>query len=299
MGIFWRKLPAVASRENSGLAGLCIEAFRRLFADEAVPLAGNIAFRTVFSIFPFLIFLTTLAGFFGNAELAEKLVNWLLSVAPANIITPIAPEIRSILTVPRTGLLSISAALTIWSAMGGVDSLRVGLNRAYDIRETRNFYWLYLQSILFIIGAAFVLLALAVLIVLAPVMISFMRVHAPGLRGLSDAFDSLRLPLAIALLMTGLTATHKILPARRPAFRDIWPGVVLTMLVWIALSLIYSRWLSDFSTFASTYSGLSGVFAAMFFLYLAALVFIFGGEVNRVLAARRNGLGQSDDPPLD
>jgi membrane protein len=291
MGSFWRKALAVASSKDNGLIGLSIEAFHRLFADEAVPLAGNIAFRTVFSVFPFLIFLTTLAGFFGNADLAEKLVNWLLSVAPANIVNPIAPEIRSILTVPRTGLLSVSALLTIWSAMGGVDSLRVGLNRAYNIRETRNFYWLYLQSVLFIIAAAAVLLLLAVLIVLAPVMISFLRVHAPGLQGVSDLFDALRLPIAILVLMAGLTAAHKILPARRPSFRELWPGVLLTMLVWIALSLIYSRWLADFSTFASTYSGLSGVFAAMFFLYLAALVFIFGGEVNRVLAAHREAKG--------
>ena len=82
------------------------ESFYRLFADEAIPLAGNIAFRTVFSVFPFLIFLTALAGFFGNDNLAEGVVTFLLSVAPARLVEPLVPEIRSILTVPRTGLLS-------------------------------------------------------------------------------------------------------------------------------------------------------------------------------------------------
>jgi membrane protein len=43
----------------------------------------------------------------------------------------------------------------------------------------------------------------------------------------------------------------------------------------------------NFNTFASTYASLSGVFAAMFFVYLAALVLILGGEVNRVLEVRR------------
>ena len=65
-------------------------------------------------------------------------VTYLLSVAPQQLVQPLVPEIRSILTVPRTGLLSLSALLTIWSAMGGVDSVRVGLNRAYDLRETRS-----------------------------------------------------------------------------------------------------------------------------------------------------------------
>ena len=131
---------------------LGLEALRRLFADEAIPLAGNIAFRTLFSIFPFLIFLTALAGFFGNADLAEKVVSFLLSVAPEQLVHPLATEIRSILTVPRTGLLSIAALLTIWSAMGGVDSIRVGLNRAYDLREHRGIWHLDAVDVLFVIG---------------------------------------------------------------------------------------------------------------------------------------------------
>ena len=83
------------------VASLTLEAVQRLFADEAIPLAGNIAFRTLFSAFPFLIFLTALAGFFGNADLAERIVTYLLSVAPERLVRPLAPEIRSILTVPR------------------------------------------------------------------------------------------------------------------------------------------------------------------------------------------------------
>jgi membrane protein len=139
--------------ENSVFA-LFSKALKRLFADEAIPLAGNIAFRLVFSIFPFLIFLTTLAGFFGSEALAEQVVTYLLSVAPEQLVRPLSGEIRSILTVPRSGLLSVAVLLTIWSAMGGVDSVRVGLNRAYDLIDKRPFWFLYIQNILFVIGSA-------------------------------------------------------------------------------------------------------------------------------------------------
>src|SRR6185295_4842535 len=88
---------------------LALEAVQRLFADEAIPLAGNIAFRVLFSIFPFLIFLTAMAGFFGSADLAARIVTYLLSVAPKDFVSPIAPEINSLLTHPRTALLSVSA----------------------------------------------------------------------------------------------------------------------------------------------------------------------------------------------
>ena len=50
---------------------------------------------------------------------------------------------------------------------------------------------------------------------------------------------------------------------------------------------IYGYYLRSFPTFATTYAGLSGIVAALFFLYLAAIVLIFGGELNRVLMLRR------------
>ena len=275
--------------DNGGpsVADLARESFYRLFADEAIPLAGNIAFRTLFSIFPFLIFLTALSGFFGNDHLAEGVVSYLLSVAPEQLVKPLVPEIRSILTTPRTGLLSLSAALTIWSAMGGVDSVRVGLNRAYDLREHRTTWWLYLQNVLFIIGSAIFLLAFAVLIVLAPVVITAIEARAPGFRQSFTTLDQLRYPVAILMLTAGVLLCHKILPAKHLNILDVRPGVVLTVITWVLLSSAFSIYLVNFNTFASTYASLSGLFAAMFFLYLSALVLILGGEVNRVLEVRR------------
>jgi membrane protein len=269
------------------IISLGLEALRRLFADEAIPLAGNIAFRTLFSIFPFLIFLTALAGFFGSADLAEKAVAFLLSVAPEQLVHPLAPEIRSILTKPRTGLLSLAALLTIWSAMGGVDSIRVGLNRAYDLKEHRSLFWLYCQSVLFVICSAIGLLAIALLIVIVPVGLAVLDRIAPDVRHDFTILNQLRYPVAIVILIGGLQLCHRILPAKRLKTREVLPGVLLTVIVWLALASAFSAYLVNFNSFASTYASLSGLFAAMFFLYLAALVLILGGEVNRVLQAHQ------------
>ena len=269
------------------LSSLARESFYRLFADEAIPLAGNIAFRSLFSVFPFLIFLTALGGFFGNEALAQSIVDYLLSVAPEELVKPLAGEIRSILTVPRTGLLSLSALLTIWSAMAGVDSVRVGLNRAYDLREDRSIWVLYLQNVLFVIGSAVLLLTVALLMVFAPVGIAIINAHAPELQASFSTLEQVRLPIAILLLTAGLLICHRVLPAKQLRVLEVLPGVILTVIVWIALSSAFSYYLVNFNTFASTYASLSGLFAMMFFLYLAALVLILGGEVNRVIEVRR------------
>jgi membrane protein len=259
------------------------ESIRRLFADEAVPLAGNIAFRSIFSLFPFLIFLTAIAGFVGSEEQAAAAVAFLLDVLPENLVRPLEGEIRSILTVPRADLLSIAALLTIWSAMAGVDSVRVGLNRAYDLKDERSALKVYFIDVIFVVGSAIAFLMFSFLVVLLPLALSFAASHGIDLIGRFSALQELRLLLALVLLLVGVTVSHLFLPARRLPLLRILPGVLLTVAVWMVLALVFSFWLLRFNSFASTYASLSGLFAAMFFVYLAALILILGGEVNRVL----------------
>ena len=128
---------------------------------------------------------------------------------------------------------------------------------------------------------------IALLIVFAPVGLAALDRFAPDLRHNFTILNQLRYPIAIVILIGGLQLCHRILPAKRLKTLDVLPGVLLTVIVWIALASAFSAYLVNFNSFASTYASLSGLFAAMFFLYLAALVLILGGEVNRVLQAHR------------
>ena len=266
--------------------------FQRLFADEAIPLAGNIAFRTVFSLFPFLIFLSTLAGFFGSEGLAEKVVTFLLNVAPQQLVMPLAPEVHRLLTEPRSGLLSLSAALTIWSAVSGVDSVRMALNRAYDLKETRSIIYVNALNVMFVIGAGVFMLAVALLLILIPLAVKPLTLIAPETMVHWATIDTFRFPLALVLLVTGLFIAHRVLPAQALPWRALLPGVLFTVFGWSVLSVLFTFWLSRISSFATTYSSLSGIFAVMFFIYIAALTLILGGEFNRVLKTFDKSDGQ-------
>ncbi len=283
-----------ANSENSiSPLQLLWETMKRLVADEAIPLAGNIAFRMMFSAFPFLIFLTAIAGFIGSEEWVEHTVQLLLSVAPDNVVAPLAREIRSILTVPRVDLLSLGAVLTIWSAMAGVDSVRVCLNRAYDVTETRKSWELYLLSILGVIGSAVLLLALSLLVVVYPVFVRVVTDVTGNFPAQFSSIEQWRYPLAVLLMLVGVHAAHRVLPAKRLSFRHVLPGVWFTVLCWMMMAWAFSIWLTRFNSFTSTYASLSGVFIIMFFVYMAALVLIAGGELNRVLElVRQNRLGR-------
>ncbi len=277
----------VAHPGAQGLVALFRVAVFRLFADEALPLAGNIAYRTLLSTFPFLIFLTTLGAIFGDTKLAQRTVDFLLSVSPTYVVEPIQREIHNVLSIPQRGLFTVSVLITIWSAMGGVDSVRVCLNRAYDIKETRNPGQIWLLSLVMVFAAAIGLLAVAVLLVAAPVALDLLRELAPDSAGLTRRLDLIRYPVAVFLLGTMLFAFHLVLPAGRRRVREVWPGVLFTLTAWGAMAGTYGYYLRWFPNFTTTYAGLSGIVAALFFLYLAAIVLIFGGELNRVLMLRR------------
>lgn len=266
---------------------VAVEALLRLWADEALPLAGNIAFRALLSAFPFLIFMSSLAAFVGSEKLAEGTVLFLFEIAPTEIIEPFLPEIRSVLTVERGGLLSIGLLLTLWTASGGIDSIRVGLNRAYDFTERRSTPMLYLIYFVFIAAAAVVLILFAFLVVLSPVTSYAMARLFPDLPAAASAYHLLRWPAALVILTLFLFAAHVFLPAYWRKFSDLWVGIALTMALWLALAWGYSYYLGNFANYASYYAGLGGVIAGMFFLYLAAIGLIFGGEINRAVRLRR------------
>jgi membrane protein len=269
------------------------ETMKRLAADEAIPLAGNIAFRMMFSAFPFLIFLTAIAGFIGSEAWVEHTVQLLLSVAPDNVVAPMAREIRSILTVPRVDFLSIGALLTIWSAMAGVDSVRVCLNRAYDVVETRKSWQLYLLGVFGVVGSAVLFLALSLLVVVYPLFVRIVTDVTGNFPVQFANVEQWRYPLAVLLMLVGVHAAHRTLPAKRLSFRHVLPGVWFTVICWMGMAWAFSLWLTRFNSFTSTYASLSGIFIIMFFVYLAALVLIAGGELNRVLElVRQNRLGQ-------
>lgn len=263
------------------------EAVLRLWSDDAFGLAGNVAFRALLAIFPFLIFTSSLTAYIGDRSMADRLIEFLIAIIPHSLAGPIVSEVEQVMTVPRGGVLSLGILLTIWFAVGGVDGVRVGLNRAYGIRETRSVLLLFAVQVVVVILTSLVLVLVGYLLVIAPRVGSILHTLMPGFEPASVTFTLIRYPAAGLILMAALFGAHVLLPARRTRFSNIWPGVLLTLAIWSALAAGFSFYLRSFASYASYYAGLAGIVAALYFMYLAALVLIFGGEFNRALRIRR------------
>src|SRR5215510_8611150 len=173
------------------------DAYWRFLADDGWAIASHIALSALMAMFPFFIVLTSLAGVFGSGDLADEVAKLMLATWPDEVSVPIAREIHDVLTTTHPGALTVGAVFAIFFASSGVESLRIGLNRAY------------------VMVAAVGLLVLGFFIVLGPLIFRTALRYAPWLEPLEGTFTFFRFAIAVVVLTVALFVAHKWLPAGR------------------------------------------------------------------------------------
>ncbi|MEA2985937.1 MAG: rane protein [Alphaproteobacteria bacterium] len=277
---------------------IALDAYDHFLAADGWAIASHIALSTLMALFPFLIVVTALAGFFGSKELADQVAKMLLDAWPAEVSEPIAFEIHNVLTIARGDVLTIGVALAIFFASSGIESVRIGLNRAYRIGEQRAWWLLRLESIAYVLVGAIALLALAFLVVLAPLIFAKTAKYLPWLE--EWASTMLRYGTASAILIVALILVHLWLPAGKRTLLEIIPGIIVTLLLWLASGALFGRYLADFAgNYVSMYAGLTSVFIALIYLYVNATIFIYGGELNEAICrARKQREGKTSEASI-
>lgn len=254
---------------------------QKFIADDGFVTCGNIAYCMLLAIFPFLLFLAGLTALITGDTQAQTAIDYLFSIAPENIVKPIANEINNIIATNNSGLLIISLALTFWTGLTAVESVRGGLNRAYNVVESRS-YWLRLvQDIGFILVGILGIVVLGILILFAPNIVNLLHDYFPKFTDLISQFDVWSYPLGVLFLTLILFATHAILPNQRPRLMKLLPGVIFSVITWLIMAEIFTIYLEDFSRYATIYGSLGGIIATMVFIYISAAIFMFGSELNQ------------------
>jgi membrane protein len=263
---------------------IALGAFYRFLEDDGWAIASYIALSTLMALFPFLILVTALAAFLGSNNLADEVAHLLLDTWPQEVAAPIAGEVHRVLTTTRGDVLTASAVSSVYFASSGVESLRIGLNRAYRAAETRSWLLLRLESIVYVLVGALALLALAFLVVLAPLMFATARKYAPWLAPLEATFTFVRFAVASGVMTLALVLVHKWLPAGHRRYREIIPGILATLVLWLAGGILFGRYLAEFSSnYVTYYAGLASVMIALVFLYLIGGIFMYGAELNSAI----------------
>ena len=269
-----------------------VDAFYRFNRDDGWAIASHISLSVLLAVFPFLIVVTAIAGFVGSFNLADEVARLMFAVWPKQVATPIAAQIHNVLTTAHGGVLTLGAVFSVYFASSGVESLRIGLNRAYGLQETRGWWLLRLESIGYVLVSAFSMLALAFLVVLGPLIFQTATKYAPWIAPLESHYDFARFGIGAVVIAFALFLLHMWLPAGRRSISRVWPGIMATLVLWLVCGTAFGRYLASFAyTYVTYYAGLASAMVALVFLYYSAWIFIYGGELNAAIDRARAGKG--------
>ncbi|TCT28474.1 YihY/virulence factor BrkB family protein [Martelella mediterranea] len=262
---------------------IAYDAFFHFSDDDGWAMASHVALSTLLALFPFLIFGTALAGFLGADQFADTAINTIVGAWPEEIAEPVANQIRQVLTVPRGGLLTVSVLAAAYFASNGVEAVRLSLNRAYRVEETRSWWWLRIRSLGFVFLASIIFAFLSVMFVAVPIALHFAERWFPWLEQALQAASSARLLGTFFILLFGLVIAHLYLAAGKRRLVDVLPGVLLTLFLWSLFASGFAYYLGSFAQYSATYAGLATPMILLVFLYSIGVILLLGAEVNAAL----------------
>lgn len=282
--------------------------FRRFNAHDGWAIASHIALSALMSLFPFVILITAIASTFSAEGLADSVTDLMLEAWPKEVAEPVAGEIHQVLTVQRGDLLTVGAMLALYFSSNGVEALRVGLNRAYDVTETRPWWLTRLEAFGYVIGGAAVLITFSFLVILGPLLWRTLVEFVPAFEPLRGVVFAARFSVATLVIIVALIVGHLWLPAFRSRGRHsrvagrrtivtILPGIAVTLVLWLVGGTAFGMYLDSFArNYVSTYAGLATGMIVLVFLYMLAAIFIFGAELNAAIMVLDGKTADRDEP---
>ncbi len=256
----------------------------RVLDDDCPGLAGQLAYFTLFSLFPFLLSLVALAGLVVNdpASLLKVLTDRMQGFLPEDAIRLLDDYIDLTLRGAAPSVLLFGVLATFWSGWAAANAIVKGVNRAYDLQESRPWWKLWGISVLMVVGFVIVIISLA-LVVFGPEVGGYVQ-RLTGLPAtLLTLWDVMRWAMAFAAVSLAHAVLYYVTPNAKVPFKWITPGgfaaTVLILVSSVGLDLI-----ANLGRYGQIYGQVGAIMVLMLWLYVTGLMVLIGAEINAVLA---------------
>ena len=268
-------------------------------ADHVSLVAAGVAFYALLAIFPAVTALMALAGLVMEPAQVTEQLDALTDLIPEEAATIILDQAVAVTGSEETGLgwaFLIGLGLALYSASKGVGSLMEGLNVAYDEDETRGF----VKKLAWTLGLTLMLIGVLLLGMAAtlavPAIVSFFSL--PGWIETLLSYGSWAL-LAI-LTVLALAVLYRYGPARDNAeWKWLTPGSVIACILWIAASIGFSIYVSNFGSYNESFGSMAGAIILLMWLWISAFIVLLGAEFNSEMEAQtRDDTTVGPDEPM-
>lgn len=261
--------------------------WQRVEEDELLTRAAALSFYFIFALFPMALSLLAVLGMFAQSRtLHVELANQLGRLMPPSARSLVEATLGELKVHSSGWKIAVGLAVALWSGSGGMMCIMDALDRSRRSGTTRP--WWRRQIIA--LGLTAVISGLSVIALLIVLVGGKLSGFIGELTGLSRAtvlfWKIAEWPVALSFLLVSLDLVYWLGPAARPKWKWFTPGSIIGVIVWVAASLLFRLYVHDFGSYGRTYGSLGAVMVLLFWLYIAGLAILAGGEINAEIDER-------------
>ena len=261
--------------------------YARISTTDVMGLAGEMAYRFLFALFPFIIFVVAFVGFIGAKIGSSDLVSRVMALMALAFPEPVQEVLRDwgsqVLQTQSTGLLTFGAIGALIGATGGIGTLIKGLNRAYGVKETRPYWARYGMALLVTIVFTLVMLGGVAAFTIGELIVRWAVDHLGVDPEIWFWWNLIRGPGVAVGLAVVFMVIYGALPNRRLGIRHTWPGASLATLAWLVLTAGFGFYVTHIGSFDRTFGSLGAAVMLMVWMYAVGVIMLVGGHVNAML----------------
>lgn len=254
-----------------------------VYAGHLLVHAAALAFYFLFAIFPLLIFLVNVLGYFVSAgrDLRYNLIAFIKSLAPSLAFSLISSMVDEIATSAGIAKLLLGAVAALWFGSLGVTALSESLNAMYGVRESRT--WLQVRAAG--VGLTIILLTVTLVALLLVVYSGAVGRSIAGSLGQEASFGAFwtvaQIPVAVVFVLIAFAIIYYFAPdLREQKWYWITPGSLVGVALWLTASFVLSTYLRFADSYSVTYGSLAGVMVLMLWFYVTGSAILIGGKIN-------------------
>lgn len=249
-------------------------------------LAAEMGYRFLFALFPLILFMVALAGFFGSEEMALTVVERLRGMMPEQAAAILEGPVRQVITTQRVDLLSIGAVAGLWGASGIMGTIIKGMNRTHQVTDERNFLMKNVVKVSLTLFLVVILLIAVAAVFATQVAISGLGIF--GLGPLQRTLTTIAGPLAAFVILTfGVSVIYWKAPSLDyHPFKLISIGAVVFAIGWVVATVLFSWYGARFGQYNQVYGSIGGVIVLLLWAYLSSFVLLLGAVLNALIEER-------------
>lgn len=247
--------------------------------------AGNLAFLTLLTLFPFFIVVAAVAQAFGRDTATLEALRQFLAQVPPDVAQALEKPISDVLGARSGNLLWLGALGGIWSTSGFVATIKDILYRAYGVRSAATF----LRARLIFTGITLGSVLLVLVAFLLQAVLAGLQQFVMPLLPFAD--ESLPLLLSASRLVPGLfifgafyLLFYVMTPKRYRRGCRKWPGPAFIAAWWLLVTSLLPWALTLLGGYDLTYGSLAGVMIALVYFFTLGLGVVFAAHLNAALA---------------